>query len=52
MSDEDWSQAYDESGQSYYFNTVTGETLWQLPLTIQADQPEGRFLLFTLLSSI
>ena len=45
MSDEDWSQAYDEAGQMYYFNTVTGETSWQLPQSNQADQPEGIFLL-------
>lgn len=46
MSDEEWSQAYDEAGQLYYFNTVTGETSWQLPQSTQADQSEeGRFLL-------
>jgi hypothetical protein len=42
MSEEEWSQAYDESGQLYYFNVVTGETTWQLPQSInQTEQPEG-----------
>ena len=40
MSDE-WSEAYDDEGNLYYYHNQTGETAWELPAAAEADAGDG-----------